>query len=205
VSIALSPAQTAQSAGPLSAEHHQQIASAHTRAAKIRAAARVAAFNGWVTGAFALLSAPFAPFSFVGFLVTVGLAVVTYNEFRGKRMLLTFDPAAAKLLGWNQVGFLGLITVYSLWMVLDAFLGAGPLAKELQQYPELQSALGSAEDFLRFYRLIILAIYGTVILLSAVFQGFNAFYYFTRLGHLQAYLRETPGWIVEMQRASSAK
>ena len=204
MSIALSPTQAAQSAGPLTTEHHQQIASAHLRGAKIRAAARVAAFNGWVTGAFALLSAPFAPFSIAGFLVTVGLAVVTYNEFRGKRMLLAFDPGAARLLGWNQVGFLGLITAYSLWMVLDAFTGAGPLAKELQQYPELQSALGSAEDFLRFYRLIILTIYSTVILLSTVFQGFNAFYYFTRLRHLQAYLRETPGWIVEMQRASNS-
>src|SRR5687767_9000443 len=91
VSIALSPAQAALSAGPLSAEHHQQIASANSRAAKIRSAASVAAFNGWVTGAFALLSAPFAPFSFAGFLVTVGLFVVTYNEFRGKRMLLAFD------------------------------------------------------------------------------------------------------------------
>jgi hypothetical protein len=203
VSIALSPASLSPPAGPLSAEHHQQIASAQTRGAKIRAAARVAAFNGWVTGGVALLSVPFAPFSIAGFLVAVGLCVVAYNEFRGKRLLLAFDPQAASLLGWNQVGFLGLITAYSLWMIFDAFTGAGPFTKEFQQYPELQKALGSAEQFQQLYRLVILAIYGTVIALSTVFQGFNAFYYFSRLSHLQAYLRETPGWIVEMQRATS--
>ena len=202
MSIAFSPVQIAESAGPLSAEHHQQIASAHTRSAKIRSAARAAAFNGWVTGAFALLSAPFAPFSFAGFLVTVGLAVVTYNEFRGRKLLLAFDPKAAKLLGWNQVGFLGLITAYSLWMIVDSLIGPGPFSKELQQYPELQQALGSKEELQRMYQLLILAIYATVIVFSAVFQGINAIYYFTRSRHILAYLRETPGWIVEMQRVT---
>jgi hypothetical protein len=98
VSVALSPAQAAQAAGPLLAEHHQQIASAHSRAAKIRSAAQVAAFNGWVTGAFALCSVPFAPFSVAGFLVTVGLGIVTYNEFRGRKMFQAFEPNAAALL-----------------------------------------------------------------------------------------------------------
>ena len=200
MSIALSPAQVAQSAGPLSAEHHQQIASAHSRAAKVRSAARVAAFNGWVTGAFALCSLPFAPFSVAGFLVAVGLAVVTYNEFRGRTMLLAFDPKAARLLGWNQVGFLSLIVVYSLWMILDGLTGTNPMTKELQQHPELKEALGSMEDIQSLYQLAIIANYGTVIVLSAIFQGFNAYYYFTRSALIQAYLRETPGWIVEMQR-----
>jgi len=204
VSLALATAQSEESTGPLTPEHHQQIASAHTRGAKIRAAARVASFNGWVTGVFAVLSAPFAPFSFVSFLVTVGLFVVTYNEFRGKKLLLAFDPAAARLLGWNQLGFLGMITAYSLWMILDAYLGDGPFAKEFQQYPELKNALGSAENFQRLYRLVILAIYSAVILFSAVFQGYNAFFYFTRSRYLSDYLRETPGWIVQMQRAQTA-
>ncbi|MBC7856409.1 MAG: hypothetical protein IAF94_23510 [Pirellulaceae bacterium] len=76
------------------------------------------------------------------------------------------------------------------------------MAKEIAQHPELQQALGSMEEFQQLYQLVILAIYGAVIALSAVFQGFNAFYYFTRLSHIQAYVRETPGWILEMQRAT---
>lgn len=200
MSIALSTIQAAQSAGPLTPEHHQQISSAHTRAAKIRSAARVAAFNGWVTGFFALCSLPFAPFSFVGFLVAVGLVVVTYNEFRGRRLLLAFDLQAPKLLGWNQIGFLSLIIAYSLWMIWDGLTGANPLTQDLQKYPELQQALGSLEDFQRLYQLVILAIYIPVIALSTIFQGYAAFYYFTRSPLLHAYLQETPGWIVEMQR-----
>ena len=135
-----------------------------------------------------------------GFLVTVGLAIVTYNEFRGRKMLQAFDPKAAALLGWNQIGFLSLIIVYSLWMILEGLTGTGPFGQELQQHPELQEVLGSLEEFQRLYQLLILAVYGTVIALSAIFQGLSAYYYFTRSPLIHAYLRETPGWIVELQR-----
>ena len=42
-------------------------------------------------------------------LVTAGLSLVTYNEFQGRRRLLSFDQSGPRLLGWNQIGFLALI------------------------------------------------------------------------------------------------
>ena len=189
-------------AGSLTAEQQQALCDAHQRAGKIRAAARMAGFNGWVTGMFAVCSLPFAPFSLAGMVVAVGLIVVTYNEFRGRKMLLAFDPQGTRLLGWNQLGFLGLIAAYSVWMIVESLLGPGPLAAELKDHPELNSVLGSTEDLQRLYQWIVLGVYGGTILLSGIFQGLNAVYYFTRRQLLDAYLRETPPWILQVQRAA---
>lgn len=79
---------TTDPSGPLTLGDQQEIAAAHTRAKKVRKAAAVAAFNGWVTAAFAVLSAPFSIFSLSGIFVTAGLAIVAYNEFQGRRRLL---------------------------------------------------------------------------------------------------------------------
>jgi hypothetical protein len=80
--------------GPLTKSHQDEIAAGHDRARKIRKAAAVANFNGWVTGFFAVTSAPFAFFSLTSFVVTVGLSIVTHNEFKGRNRLLRFDPTA---------------------------------------------------------------------------------------------------------------
>ena len=177
---------------------------ANERAKKIRKAAGVAAFNGWMTGIFAVTSAPFAPFSIAGFLVTVGLGIVAYNEFQGRKRLLLFDDSAPRLLGWNQVGFLTMIIVYCLWMIFTGLTGEGPFAAELAAKPELREVLDSIDGLDYFYKLIVLAIYGTVIVLSAIFQGWNAYYYFSRRKHVEDYVRETPEWVIDVQRATAA-
>jgi hypothetical protein len=176
---------------------------AQVRAKQIRTAAGVAAFNGWVTAFFAAASAPFAPFSFVGALVTLGLGVVAYNEFQGRRKLLQFDARGADMLGWNQLGFLGLIVVYSAWMLFTGLTGAGPFAGELQKSPELASILGPVEQYDELYRMIVVAVYGTMIVLGVLFQGGYALYYFSRRKLLTGYVRDTPVWICDLQRATA--
>lgn len=195
---------TAEIASPLSPEHYRELAQAQERAKKIRKAAGVATFNGWTTGIFAALSAPFAFFSVTGFLITLGLAVVAWNEFRGKKRLLKFDPASPTLLGWNQVGFLALIVAYCCWSIYEGFTGTGELTKQLQAEPELARAMKDLGDFDALQRMLVLVIYGTVIVLSVVFQGFNALYYFSRLKLVTSYLQETPAWVLDVQRSSAA-
>lgn len=191
-------------AGPLAAEHHRELAVANERSKKIRKAAGVAAFNGWVTGIFAVTSAPFAPFSIAGFLVTVGLGIVAYNEFQGRKRLLRFDDSAPTLLGWNQVGFLAMIIVYCLWMMFAGLTGEGPFAAEVAAKPELAEVLDSVDGLDQIYKLIVLAVYGSVIVLSVIFQGWNAYYYFSRRKHVEAYVHETPSWVIDVQRATAA-
>jgi hypothetical protein len=189
--------------GPLAQEHHHELALANERAKSIRKVARLAAFNGWVTGILAVLSAPFALFSMAGLLVTVGLSVIAYNEFRGRKRLLQFDPSAPALLGWNQVGLLTLIVVYCLWMLFVGLTSACPFAAEMKANPELADALGSLGEFDHLYKVLVVSVYGTVIVLSAIFQGLNALYYFTRRKHVEAYVRATPAWVLDLQRITA--
>jgi hypothetical protein len=189
--------------GPLTQEHHCELALATGRAKRIRKAARVATFNGWVTGIFAAASAPFALFSMAGFLVTVGLTLIAYNEFQGRKRLLQFDPSSSTLLGWNQVALLAMIIVYCLWMLFTGLTGAGPFAAEIKANPEIGTALGSLDEFDYLYKVLVVAVYGTVIVLSAIFQGLNAFYYFTRRKHVEAYVQETPDWVLNVQRMTT--
>ena len=190
--------------GPLSPEHYRELAQAQERAKKIRKAAGVATFNGWTTAIFAVLSAPFALFSVAGFLITLGLAIVAWNEFRGRARMLKFDPAGPTLLGWNQVGFLVLIVGYCCWSIYTGLNGSGELTKQLQADPELARALNDLGDIEGLQQMLVLSIYGTVIVLSAIFQGWNALYYFSRRKLVEAYVRETPAWVIDVQRSTSA-
>src|SRR5204862_5301320 len=90
---------------PLSVSHRRELADARDRAKTIRKAARVAAFNGWTTGAAAIFSAMFLIFdrSGIAIAITIGLSIVAFNEFRGRKRLLNFDASGATLLGWNQL------------------------------------------------------------------------------------------------------
>lgn len=189
---------------PLTDAHQRELMLAGPRAKPIRKAARVAAFNGWATAIIAALSAPFALFSLSGFLVCAGLAVVAYNELRGRRRLLVFDPAAATQLGWNQLGLLALITVYCLWATYSNLFGASSFDSQLTAHPEIGNALGSLDEFKPLIEQMVVLFYGVVIALSVVFQGGNALYYFTRRKYIEEYLRETPAWVIELQRTSAA-
>ena len=186
--------------GPLTPEHRHELTLAEGRAKKVRTAAGVAGFNGWATGFCAVLSAPFALFSIIGFVVTVGLSIVAYNEFRGRKRLLRFNPTSPALLGWNQVGLLTLIIVYCGWMLVEGLTGPGLFSAELKAKPELAAALGPVGQWDDLYKMIVVAVYGTVIVLTAIFQGLNAAYYFTRRKHVEAYVRETPKWVLDLQR-----
>lgn len=188
----------------LSDSQHEQVATANKQAKKIRRAASVAGFNGWATGFFAVCSLPFAFFSLTGFLVTAGLGLVAYNEFRGRKRLLAFDQESPAFLGWNQVGFLLLIILYSCWMLYSGLAGESSFALEMQNNPELGMVFESSEQFDQAYRLLVVAIYGTVILVSTIFQGWNAIYYFTRRKLVAAYVRETPNWVLDLQKLSAA-
>jgi hypothetical protein len=194
---------TSAPTGPLSQSQQHEVAAAHDRARKVRKAAAVAKFNGWVTGILAACSAPFALFSLPGFLVTAGLSLVAYNEFKGRQRLLQFDQEAPAFLGWNQVSFLALIISYCIWMLVVGLTSEGPLAAEMKAQPELSVLFDSVDEFDQFYRILIAAIYGTVIMLSAVFQGLNAIYYFTRRKYVTAYVQNTPEWVLDLQHLTS--
>ncbi len=157
------------------------------------------AFNGWATAVVALLSAPFALFSISGALVFIGLSVVAYNEFRGRNRLLQFDPSAATFLGWNQLGLLAIVVVYSLGAIQSNLNEAKSITAELGAYSDLETVLGTPDEIETLARQIVFLFYGSVIAASVVFQGLNALYYFSRRKHIDAYIADTPEWIRQLR------
>lgn len=205
------PTTTPAAGGPLTDADHLAVAEAQRRGQKIRRAAAVAAFNGWVLATFAGLSALFVVFSAAlgglsasGLLVTVGLAALAWGEFRGRTRLLRFDPSGATLLGWNQVGLLALIVAYCAWSLYAGLSQPNAISQEIQANSELRAALGSGGEIDDLYKMLVVAVYGSVIALSVLFQGLNALYYFSRRKHVEAYLAETPDWVVALQRTTGA-
>lgn len=184
---------------PLTADQRNELSSAKQSAKKIRSAARVASFNGWSLGIAAAVSAPFALFSVIGLLMAVGLAVLSFNEFRGRTRLLRFDPSATQLLGWNQLALLVMIVSYCLWMLYAGLAGESSFMAELEAQPELQAALGSMDEMGELYSSLVVALYGSVIAATVVFQGLNALYYFSRRKYVEAYVHDTPEWVRDVQ------
>lgn len=183
--------------GPLSAEQEKQLSDAVRRARKVFGATKVAAFNGWSTGFCAAISLAMALVSIQAMWVGLGLAIVSRNEFRGRNLLRWFDRRGPRILAWNQVGLLGLLVVYSLWSLYDALTGPNPYEAHLKRSPELASMLGPVGQL---YTFATMAVYGGVVILAFVVQGMTALYYVSCGKHLDAYLDQTPAWIVRLQR-----
>ena len=184
--------------GPLSPEQLGQWAQANRSARKVLGAAKVATFNGWTLGLVAALCLPFAFFDTMSLVMGLGLGAAAWNEFRGRQLIRQFNLRGPRVLGWNQVALLGLLIGYCLWQIRVGLTGPNPYQEALQGTPELGPTLGS---FDQFYKTMTLVVYGAILALSVVFQGFNALYYFRRTRLMQAYLAQTPAWILDIQRA----
>jgi hypothetical protein len=182
---------------PLTAVHRRQLAIGRQRSQCVRRVARVASFNGWATALMAALSMPLAMLSPIGLAIAAGLFIVAYNEFHGRRRILSFDPAGATFLGWNQLGLLAMIVAYCAWSLYTNLTGPSTLAADAETYAALESALGSLDGVEDLYRQIVILVYGTVIALSLVFQGGNALYYFSRRERIAGFIEETPEWVRE--------
>ena len=182
-------------ASPLTPGQQQELRDAKERAASFLGAAKVAAFNGWTVGFFAAVSILFGLFSPTGFLVGVGLAVVARNELVGGRKLRALDPNGLELLWRNQVGFMVLIVAYCLWSMYRTVALPDP------QMTELTELLGEGTGEL--VQSLTLWVYAVAIAATVIFQGLNARYYFVRVARIQNYVRDTPDWVLDLQRSTA--
>ena len=180
-----------ESPSPLSPQQQEELALATDRSKKILAAAKVATFNGWTLGVIGGVSILFGLFSLTGFIVGVFLVIVARNEFRGRALIRHLEPRGPLLLAKNQLGLIGLVTVYCLWSMYTTVANPSSQSRELEELVGLPS--GSVTD-------LTLMVYGVVIVLTLIVQGLNARYYFVRVQQLRDHLAQTPKWIVDMQR-----
>ncbi len=183
-------------ASPLSPQQQEAVALATDRSKKILAAAKVATFNGWTLGVLGALSILFGLFSLTGFIVGVFLVIVARNEFRGRTLIRRWEPRGAMLLARNQIGLIGIVIAYCLWSMYSAVANPSRETTQLEELAGLPSGLVTD---------LTLMVYGVVIVLTLLFQGLNAWYYFVRIKQLKDYLDETPAWIIDMQRITLDK
>lgn len=182
--------------GPaLTPEQQRELEDARARARGFMKAARTATFNIWTLGTFAALTLLFGLFSLTALVLGVGLAVVTWNEVRGRALVRRIDPTGPRLLGRNQLGLMALIVAYAVWSMVQTRAHPDP---ELAQMDQI---LGG--DTSGLVAQLTMLVYGGVIVVTGVFQGLLARYYFKRIEMVEAYLRDTPDWVVELQRAAA--
>jgi len=192
--------QAMPAASPLSPEHIRLMGEARNRGKKIRRAVGWATFEGWTLVTFAALTVLMSLTSPSGLAVGAGLGLVGMIELRAAGRLRRLERGAARQLGFNQLLLGGVLMVYAAWKIYEAY--TGPVLSPELSAPEVRQALGtSMEDMART---IYLVIYGGVIAMAIFAQGGTALFYFSRERLLEKYLAETPGWIVEMQRAGIA-
>jgi hypothetical protein len=201
-------APQAPSAAPLTGEHLEQLARAKLLAGKVRKACGVATVNGCIlvvfsgiSGLLALMGVMFGEFDVIGLGLGAGLALLAWNEFRGRAMLRRFELRGCRVLGWNQLVLMAMVIVYAAWMLGSSLWGPGPYDEAIARERMLAGPLGSINNL---YKMISVVIYGGLIAGTLIFQGLNSLYYFTRGKHVEAYVSETPEWVVDLQRRGVA-
>ena len=205
------PPLPAPGAGPLHEDDFRLIATAIACFKAIRSAARTA----WLSAATTLTIGIFSALFFVvwpsweGAFVAVGLCAIGAVEYWGYCRMRRAEVGAAGLLAKNQLAFLGLIVVYCLAQMLmfsTQKIKAEALSPEVRAQmaalPSMERAIDGQID--HYAPLVTYGFYGLVIVLSLLFQGGLALYYFSRKKRLVEFHRQTPDWVRRVVLGSSA-
>lgn len=192
------PAPTADaSVSPLSPQSVAHLDVARKAHRPIARAVRVASISAWSLAVFAVLNAPFAPFSGRAAFAAIALGIVAFFEFRGRNALARFDPAGPRILTRNQLALTALLLIYCAWSAALAWYGPSPYAETAAQSPEVADLLAPYEDLIRQ---IMVGAYAIVALVGVAFQALIIRYYHTRTGKLQTFLEQTPTWAFTLLR-----
>jgi len=195
------PAAPPPAASPLDEAQYALVQEAARDYKAIKKVGWIALGSSITTLAIGVLAAPFTVFwpSFAAAFITVGLLVIGMVEFMGYQKLQKADPSAARWLARNQLAFLGLITIYC---GLQMLTFSPEDVKREAMSPEFRSQLGNMPEMAaevdgiieKWAPLATYGFYSLVIVLSVLFQGGLALYYYTRHKLLDAFQLRPP-WV----------
>jgi hypothetical protein len=176
----------------LTEENLKQLQEARVRLRHISRAVAIAKMDGWTIGIFGGLTlfGGVVSWDIIGIIFGAGLCFMSYFELKGAKRLKKLDPDAVKLLGVNQISLGSLLVMYGAWMMMLTLTG----------HSELGGLLGTSPEASKFVKVIGIGVYGTVMGIGISVQGSMALYYFSRRKFIEAYVKQTPFWIVNMQK-----
>ncbi|MDP9172923.1 MAG: hypothetical protein M3O30_03545 [Planctomycetota bacterium] len=182
----------------LAEEHLRQLGAARINARKINRAVSVAKSDGWVIAVFAGLTLVFGLTDIPSIIISLIFGALAFFELKGAGKLRRLDPDAPRMLGYNQIAMAVMLIAYASWHIVSELTGHGELNSALGTDPQVREMLQSSAPLIRS---IMLGFYGLLIAIAIFCQGGMALYYFSRLKYLEAYVKETPPWILAMQKA----
>ncbi|MEZ6317819.1 MAG: hypothetical protein R3B49_03550 [Phycisphaerales bacterium] len=194
--------------GPLSPEHVVQLRQAHRKAKKLHRARRIAGTSGWTTLLLGVCALPFGLADAMTLALGVAFIAVGYHELALRPRLSQLDRGAPMTLAMNQV-ILGIIIIaYAVWQLIQGLSPTDPgpasaLASDpaFASDPQLAQLAGLSDTMERLTKMVNLGVYGGLIAGTLLVQGLTARYYASRRKHLDRFLAETPGWIINLHRA----
>jgi hypothetical protein len=181
-----------------SPENLAQLDAARKAAKKIRSTLHFAYFDGWSAAAIAAVSIPFCLTSVSGLLLCLGMAYIAWSELSSAAALKRLDALAPRRLAVNQLIFSGILILYFGWSLIVSLTTPSDDAGLIASAGDAIGIGGGNMDHLA--RVLNISIYGGLILLSILFQGGAARYYYSRIKIVKDYLATTPQWIIDYQR-----
>jgi hypothetical protein len=182
----------------LSPEQFRDLEEARKRSKPIRSAITVAKFDGITValfGGLTLLSAAFG--SIWGLVLGAGMCIIAYIELQGAQRLRRLDVKAPKTLALNQIFLGGLLLSYAIYSIFTA--GSIIDATLREAGPDVANMFGN--DIKSLAQSIAYLIYGSLAAVAIFGQGGTALFYLSRRKHIEAYLAQTPPWIIQAQQA----
>jgi uncharacterized protein YneF (UPF0154 family) len=173
------------------------IKQARNRRKRIDRVLGVASFNGWSAAVLATLSVLIGVF--VPTLITVlaagVLIAVAYTEFHGRTLVKQLNTRGLVVLTWNQLAFGVMIILYAAWQLYVTSQGQDSQLQELASVGEMGQQLADMEQQL------LLLVYWMLILGTVAFQGGMAWFYFASRKPMQAFIDQTPPWVIDVLEA----
>jgi hypothetical protein len=183
--------------GP-SPQHLEQIAAARKRGKAIKRCASTATFSAWTMAIFGACTVLGSIGSWVGMALGVGMCVLSHFEFKGARDIRRLDINAPKRLARNQMILCAALLIYSVASLWTALSGPSEIDKALGNDQALKQMVGSVTEVERSITIGLYTLVGAAAILGC---GGAALYYNSRKKHIEAYVRETPPWITQLERA----
>jgi hypothetical protein len=188
-----SPAITAPSP-----QHLAQIAQARIDFKPIRRAAATATCSAWTMAIFGAITLITSLNSFTGALLGAGMCAISIFEFGGAKEIRRLNPEAPKQLVRNQLVLGVMLLIYSSVSLYTTITSPNEIEQTAQSTPEAAQLL---KPFGRIERIAEVGVCAAMIVAAIGGCGGTAWYYSRRRRHIERYLRESPQWIIELQRA----